>query len=153
MLKKSSFLFDLNYKSGIENMISGISHITLIVKDIEKTAKLFISIFDAEIKYLSGLKTFSISPEIFLLINGVWIALMQGEPLKERTYNHVAFKTDVENFAGYVNKIKAAGVEIKESRSRIKGEADSIYFYDYDNHLFEIHSGTLEQRLNSYSQY
>ncbi len=134
-------------------MISGISHITLIVKDIEKTAKLFVSIFDAEIKYFSGLKTFSISPEIFLTINGVWIALMQGEPLKERTYNHVAFKSDVETFADYVNKIKAAGVEIKESRSRIEGEADSIYFYDYDNHLFEIHSGTLERRLDSYTRY
>ena len=44
------------------------------------------------------------------------------------------------------------GVEIKEPRSRVDGEADSLYFYDYDNHLFEIHSGTLEERLDRYKK-
>jgi len=42
------------------------------------------------------------------------------------------------------------GVDIENGRSRISGEADSIYFYDYDNYLFEIHSGTLEKRLFQY---
>ena len=37
-------------------------------------------------------------------------------------------------------------------RGRIKGEGKSVYFYDYDNHLFELHTGTLDERLASYSQ-
>jgi fosfomycin resistance protein FosX len=26
------------------------------------------------------------------------------------------------------------------------------YFYDYDNHLFELHTGTLEERLARYAE-
>ena len=35
-------------------------------------------------------------------------------------------------------------------RSRKNEEGSSIYFYDYDNHLFEIHSGSLDLRLSLY---
>lgn len=42
------------------------------------------------------------------------------------------------------------GIEIRESRNRIKEEGRSIYFYDYDNHLFELHTGTLNERLEAY---
>ncbi len=37
-------------------------------------------------------------------------------------------------------------------RSRVESEGRSIYFYDYDNHLFELHTGTLEERLERYSK-
>ena len=30
------------------------------------------------------------------------------------------------------------------------GEGRSLYFYDDDNHLFELHTGTLEERLQRY---
>lgn len=133
-------------------MSSAISHITFIVKDIEKTAKLFEFIFGAKILYSSGPRTFSISPEIFLSVNGLWIALMQGEPPAERSYNHVAFKVAPAEFAEVARRIRASGAEIKDGRSRIAGEADSLYFYDYDNHLFEIHSGTVDERLESYER-
>ena len=32
----------------------------------------------------------------------------------------------------------------------MEGEGRSLYFYDFDNHLFEIHTGTLSQRLAGY---
>jgi fosfomycin resistance protein FosX len=43
------------------------------------------SIFDAEEIYSSGEKTFPISKEKFFLISGLWIAIMEEEPLVERT--------------------------------------------------------------------
>lgn len=133
-------------------MIQGISHITFIVKDLEKMTKLLTAIFGAEEVYYSEEKTFSISKEKFFLINGLWIAIMEGEPLAERTYNHIAFKINEEDFELYENRIKNLGVDFRVGRSRVEGEGSSLYFYDYDNHLFELHTGTLKQRLQRYHQ-
>lgn len=131
-------------------MIQGISHITLIVRDIEKTANLFCEIFDAGEIYSSGDNIHSLSKEKYLLINGIWLALMQGDPLKERSYNHIAFKVNNEDFGLYAGRIEEMGLETINDRKRIPGEGRSIYFYDYDNHLFELHAGTLEERLEHY---
>ena len=47
-------------------MIEGISHITFVVKDLDKTTKLFQELFAAREVYYSGEKTHSISKERFL---------------------------------------------------------------------------------------
>ncbi len=131
-------------------MIQGISHITFIVKDLDKMTKFLVSIFDAEEIYSSGEQTFSISKEKFFLINGLWIAIMEGDSLPEKTYNHVAFKITEEDYELYAARVRNLGVDVKEGRSRVEGEGRSLYFYDYDNHLFELHTGTLNQRLQRY---
>ncbi len=110
------------------------------------------SIFDAREVYASGDQTFSISREKFFLIHDLWVAVMEGEPLSRKTYNHVAFKISDTDFDEYARRIKALGVDIRESRSRVEGEGRSLYFHDDDNHLFELHTGTLEQRLERYRQ-
>lgn len=132
--------------------MEGVSHITFIVRDLEKTTLFFKSIFDAEEVYSSGDKTFSISKEKFFLIGGQWIAIMEGEALTERTYNHVAFKIKEEEFALYEARVKALGVDYRSPRTRVAGEGQSLYFYDFDNHLFELHTGTLEARLKRYKE-
>ncbi|BAY34428.1 phosphonate metabolism protein PhnM [Nostoc carneum NIES-2107] len=131
-------------------MIQGISHITFIVRDLDKMSKFLTSIFDAQEVYASGETTFSIAKEKFFLINGLWIAIMEGESLAEKTYNHVAFKIAAEDYELYAAKVKNLGVDVKEDRKRVEGEGHSLYFYDYDNHLFELHTGTLNQRLQQY---
>ncbi|BDA73344.1 fosfomycin resistance protein FosX [Calothrix sp. PCC 7716] len=133
-------------------MIQGISHITFIVKDLKKTTKFLTYVFDAEEVYCSEEKTFSLSKEKFFLINGLWIAIMEGEPLAERTYNHIAFKIDEEDFEMYEKRIKNIEVDVRVGRSRVEGEGSSLYFYDYDNHLFELHTRTLGERLQKYRQ-
>ncbi len=133
-------------------MIESVSHITFIVKDVEKMAHFLSTIFEAEEVYDSAGKTFSISYEKFFIIGGTWIAIMEGEPLSERSYNRVAFKVSDSEFDEYVSRIKQLGLEVKSGRDRVEGESRSIYFYDYDNHLFELHTGTLQNRLLRYSQ-
>ena len=133
-------------------MIEGLSHITFIVRDLERMSLFLTNIFDAREIYSSGEKEFSISKEKFFLINGLWFAIMEGEPLAEKTYNHVALKVSEADFEKYVKRVRSLGVEILEGRSRINGEGKSLYFYDYDNHLFELHTGTLEQRLELYRE-
>ncbi|EGP5556963.1 bleomycin resistance protein [Enterococcus faecium] len=83
-----------------------ISHITLIVKDLNKTSVLLNTLFDAK-------------------------------------------EIDEQDIDSFVSKIQMLGLTVEPGRSRVKGEASSIYFYDYDNHLFELHTGTLQERLKS----
>lgn len=132
-------------------MIEEISHITFIVKDLERSTKFLKYIFDAEEVYSSENKTFSLSREKFFIIGEHWIAIMEGKELNERTYNHVAFKIREEDFEKYLKRIEELGLDFKPPRPRVEGEGRSLYFYDFDNHLFELHTGTLEERVLRYS--
>ena len=125
---------------------------TFVVKDLERSSMFLEKIFAAKEVYSSGDETFSLAKEKFFLINNLWICIMEGEPLRERTYNHVAFQIQESEFEHYLERIKALGVEIKPERPRVSGEGRSIYFYDFDNHLFELHTGTLAERLDCYSR-
>jgi len=133
-------------------MIEGLSHITFVVKDLDRMENMLTKVFGAKKIYDSGAGTFSISRERFFDIGGLWIATMEGEPLPEQTYNHVAFKISDAEYDDYLNRINALGLKVRTGRSRVKGEGRSIYFYDYDNHLLELHSGTLEERLTRYAK-
>ncbi len=133
-------------------MIESISHITFVVRDVERAGYLLRKIFDAKEVYDSSRKNFSFSYEKFFVVGGVWVALMEGEPLPERSYNHMAFKVSDTDFDEYVSRIKRLGLDIRPGRERSEGESRSVYFYDYDNHLFELHTGTLDERLECYSQ-
>lgn len=132
-------------------MIEGISHLTFIVKDLNRASTFFKVIFDAEEVYSSEDKTFSLTSEKFFLVSGQWIAIMEGESLSDRTYNHIAFKIPDEEFDKYEEKIRVLGLDLKPPRSRVEGEGRSLYFYDFDNHLFELQTGTLSERLVRYS--
>ena len=132
-------------------MIKTLSHITITVRNVERTGTFLQTVFDAKEVYDSSKKNFSLSYEKFFVIGDIWIAVMEGEPFQKRSYNHVAFKVSDSEFDEYVSRIKNLGLDIKPDRRRMSGEARSIYFYDYDNHLFELHTGTLDERLFQYS--
>ena len=131
-------------------MIDGISHLTFIVKDLERSSAFFKVIFDAQEVYSSGAKVYSLSKEKYLLVGEMWICIMEGKSLPSRTYNHVAFRILEEDFDLYESRVRSLDVDIKPSRPRLEGEGRSLYFYDYDNHLFELHTGVLVDRLLLY---
>lgn len=79
-------------------MIEGLSHITLITRDLDRMSAIIETIFEGR------------------------------------------------------ERIAAMGLQARESRPRIEGEGHSLYFYDDDNHLFELHTGTLQERLRRYEQ-
>jgi hypothetical protein len=101
--------------------------------------------------YDGSKKNFSLSREKFFLLGDVWLAVMEGEPPSEKSYQHVAFKVLKSDLPEYINRLKKLWVEMKPPRDRIYGEGESLYFYDFENHLFELHCGTLEERLASYT--
>jgi catechol 2,3-dioxygenase-like lactoylglutathione lyase family enzyme len=77
---------------------------------------------------------------------------MEGEPLPARSYNHIAFKIPEAEFDAFAERVRQAGVEMAAPRPRVEGEGRSIYFHDFDNHLFELHTGTLSERLKRYGR-
>ncbi|MET0568337.1 MAG: FosX/FosE/FosI family fosfomycin resistance hydrolase [Hyphomicrobiaceae bacterium] len=133
-------------------MIEGLSHLTFIVRDLERMSRLIVDVLGGREVYSSGDRTFSIAREKFFVAGGLWIAIMEGEPLSERTYNHVAFKVREQDLDKLKHKIATLGLEMRESRPRVEGEGASIYFHDWDNHLFELHTGTLDDRLQRYAE-
>jgi catechol 2,3-dioxygenase-like lactoylglutathione lyase family enzyme len=136
----------------IEGKIEGLSHITLITRDLGRMSAIIEGALGGREIYSSGDDTFSLSREKFFDVGGLWIAVMEGESLPGRTYNHVAFKIPASSLGEYRARIEALGLEIRASRPRVEGEGHSLYFYDDDNHLFELHTGTLEERLERYRQ-
>jgi fosfomycin resistance protein FosX len=130
--------------------ICGISHLTFVVRDLARTARLLVEGLGATEVYDSGDRPHSLSREKFFVLGGVWIAAMEGEPPAERSYRHVAFRVEAGDLPACRARLEALGVEIRPSRPRIAGEGESLYFYDFDHHLFELHTGTLDARLSAY---
>jgi fosfomycin resistance protein FosX len=133
-------------------VIEGLSHMTFVVRDLDRMSRILTGILGAKEVYRSGNETFSVARERFFQAGDLWIAVMEGSALPSRTYNHVAFKIDDAEFDAYEAKVKALGLEIRPPRQRVAGEGRSIYFYDDDNHLFELHTGTLAERLERYAK-
>lgn len=141
-------------------MIRGLSHMTFIVADLDRMEVLLTEVLGARKVYDSGNETFSLSRERFFLAGGapgdpdapapLWIAVMEGPPT-ERSYNHVAFRIDESRYDECLARIRRLGLEVREGRPRVAGEGRSIYFHDHDNHLFELHTGTLAERLARYA--
>ena len=93
-----------------------------------------------------------IRKSVFFDIAGLWIAIIEGEPLSSDPCNHVAFKIADAHYDEYSARISSLGLRFGKDRPRGAGEGRSICFYDYDNHLFELHSGTLEERLQHHAR-
>lgn len=133
-------------------VISGLSHVTFITRDLEKMSRVITDVLGGVEVYSSGERQFSVSREKFFTVGEVWIVIMEGASLPSRTYNHIAFKTDDAGLERAKRAIEKLDLEIKPSRPRVEGEGQSLYFYTYDNHLIELHTGTLHERLKRYSE-
>ena len=72
-------------------MIEGLSHMTFVVRDLDRMSRIMTDVLGATEIYASGDDMFSLSREKFFDLSGLWIAIMEGESLPERTYNHIAF--------------------------------------------------------------
>jgi catechol 2,3-dioxygenase-like lactoylglutathione lyase family enzyme len=131
--------------------MDGISHLTFLVRDLDRMARFMCDGLGAVEVYDSNGKNFSLSREKFFVLGGVWVAAMEGTPPAERSYQHVAFRVQQEDLSQYRERLERIGAEVLPCRSRVPGEGESLYVYDFDNHLFELHSGTLQERLTRYA--
>lgn len=120
-----------------------ISHIALVVRDTARTAQLFEHVFGARAVSLERERKGP--PETYISIGGVWFVLVKGEPPASRSDDHIAFAVSENELDVVAEKLRNLGIESQMARAGTS--AKSLYFVDYDNHLFELHTGQLEREL------
>lgn len=119
--------------------VKSINHIALACEDLNNSLHLFQYVFDAEL-----LK--STEEEQFLKLGDFCVVLIKGKRL-EKSYNHIAFQVETEELSKFQEKLKNLNLVILQGKDRMMGKNNSLYFYDYDNHLFELHTGDLQITL------
>ncbi len=127
-------------------MIIGLNHITLAVKNIDKSFDFYRSVLGLTplVKWDKG--------AYFLVGNsgdepgaGFWFCL-NVDHLRQPNpcYTHYAFSVSAIDFEKMAQKITASGAYIfKENTS----PGESLYFLDPDGHKLEIHVGNPEARI------
>lgn len=120
-------------------MLNGINHITVAVRDLDKSFAFYVSLlgFKPHVKWSKG---------AHLTVGNLWFCLScdKSEPAKD--YSHISFNIEENHFAEVSKLINQANVTLwKENKS----EGKSIYFLDPDGHKLEIHVGGINNRLSA----
>ena len=120
-------------------LINGLNHITIAVSNLDESLQFYIETlgFKGHARWDSG---------AYLSSGSLWFCLSIDTPCEKKDYTHIAFNISNELFEDFSLKLKNFGVEEwKVNRS----EGSSLYILDPDGHKLEIHSGSLNSRLES----
>jgi catechol 2,3-dioxygenase-like lactoylglutathione lyase family enzyme len=120
-------------------MIEAISHIALVVKDPARTAALFYDLFSARVVERADDEGHL---ETFVRLGGIWIVLVGAPVERARTGDHIAFRATPEILEATVAKLEAMGREFIRARSN-----RALYFFDYDDHVFELDAEDIDKEL------
>ena len=120
-------------------MLDSISHIALVVKDPARTAALFQDLFGVravEREDEDG------HHEVFVRLGGIRIVLVGAPVERARTGDHIAFRATPEIIEATAAKLEAMGREFIRARSD-----RALYFFDYDDHVFELDAEDVNEEL------
>ncbi len=117
-------------------MLESLSHIALVVKDPVRTAALFHELFGAQaverVDEEGHLET-------VVRLGGTRIVLVGAPVQRARTGDHIAFHATPQTLEATAARLQTMGREFIRARS-----ARALYFFDYDDHLFELDSGDID---------
>src|SRR5512146_268756 len=120
-------------------MLESISHIALVVKDPARTAALFHDLFNARAVAREDDEGHL---ETFVRLGGIWIVLVGAPVQRARTGDHIAFHATPEVLEATVTKLETMGREFIRARSN-----RALYFFDYDDHVFELDTENIDKEL------
>lgn len=129
-------------------MLQSVNHICFSVSNLEKSIEFYQGILEGKL-LVKGRTT------AYLEIAGLWIALNEEHNVKRNpvsTYTHIAFTVSEQELDYWSQKFSDLDVNILKGRKRHSKDKKSIYFTDPDYHLFELHTGNLEDRLEYYKK-
>ncbi|WP_407703058.1 FosM family fosfomycin resistance protein [Virgibacillus tibetensis] len=136
-------------KEVITVNIKNINHLLFSVSNLETSIQFYQNVFDAKL-LVKGKTT------AYFDLDGLWLALNleRDIPRKEihQSYTHLAFSIDEKDFDQIYEKLKRLNVTILKGRPRDEQDKKSIYFTDPDGHKFELHTGSLQDRMNYYKK-
>ncbi|MCY8405604.1 metallothiol transferase FosB [Bacillus sonorensis] len=132
-----------------DRMIHGLNHLLFSVSDLEASIVFYEKVFGA--KWLVKAEKTA-----YFDLNGIWLALNEEKNIPRTeihdSYTHIAFSIKQEDVPEWEKKLTALGVNVLKGRKRHKGDKDSIYFTDPDGHKFELHTGSVLDRLAYYQK-
>jgi catechol 2,3-dioxygenase-like lactoylglutathione lyase family enzyme len=120
-------------------MLDAIGHIALIVKDPGRTATLFKDLFGAAVV---ARKDADGHEETYARLGRTWFVLVQADVERPRSGDHIAFSVSKPTLLETAEKLKELKVEFFLARSDT-----ALYFFDYDNHVFELDTTDLDREL------
>lgn len=123
-------------------MITGINHLTIAVKDLERSFRFYQDVlgFTPLMRHHRG---------AYFLAGETWFCLDLDPTTRQGAlpeYTHFAFGVSQTDFHNVAKKIRSSGVDIWKDN---KSEGDSLYFLDPDGHKLELHVGDWRSRIRS----
>ena len=126
-------------------MSATIGHIALIVRDPPRTAELLASVLGA--KVILDRPDDEGHPQSFAKLGGVWFVLRQGDGPSGRNGDHIALEVSHDDLRVCADKLARFDVEHFMAR-----QDRTLYFTDYDNHVFELFAGgSIDQALSMHT--
>ncbi|MGL4820848.1 MAG: metallothiol transferase FosB [Bacilli bacterium] len=127
--------------------IQGVNHFCFSVEDLERASNFYEHALGARL--LVRGRTLA-----YFELAGYWIALNEekGVERQNNSYTHIAFSVEVEDLSDWEKHLRGHNVTIVPSRQRDERDGHSLYFTDPDGHRFELHTGTLQQRIAYYRE-